>query len=82
MSIGGVGIGFIGDVCFCCRHSITKVENKGGSGGCAKMCAVQTQVKWWQEQTRGVFWERDGLIAFTTDLQVEPISAFLQKIFG
>ena len=45
------------------------------------MRAVQTQGERWQEQTRGGFWETDGLIAFTTDLQVVP-STILQKLWG
>ena len=44
------------------------------------MRAVQTQDERWQEQTRGVFWETDGLIAFTTDLVRRPLSGSLRKI--
>ena len=80
--VDGGCIGFVGDVCLCRRHSNTKFGDKGRSSGCAKMCAVQTQVKWWQEQTRSVFWERDGLIAFTTDLQAEPSRPSYRKSLG
>lgn len=81
----GVGCGdilLLGGVYCSSRHSKARLRVKDMVWSmCSEVYAVRTQVKWWQEQTRGVFWERDGLIAFTTTTRSTRLS-LSWKIFG